>query len=257
MKRKNHQPQDYGSLASYFYDLTKPIDGDYPDVPYYLEHLSEGYQRILEIGAGTGRLCIPLILEGHNVEALECAEPMIQCLQKNLKAQRKATKIHRLRAEDMNFKNEFDAIIVSFGSFQLFSELELAQRCLRLFRKALRPGGKLFVDLDVIRPEPHRAGLKTYGTTLELEKDESLLLEGSRTWDFVAQKENVHLRYELWRKGKLSESELQNFSLRWYGQWEFQALLRDVGFSNIVSLADYGETEAHADTQVYNFIAQN
>ncbi len=38
----------YGSLCAEVYDITKPIGGQYPDVPYYIRHLSKIGGRILE-----------------------------------------------------------------------------------------------------------------------------------------------------------------------------------------------------------------
>ncbi len=246
----------YEELASLFYDFTKPIDGDYPDVPYYLDLLGSQDRKILEIGAGTGRLCIPLLLEGYKVDALECSPHMISLLLQNLGLKKSKTKIHEMRAEDMKFQQSYDDIIVSFGSFQLFSDLGVAQKCLQLFRKALKKGGRLFVDLDVIRPEVHKAGLKSYGTEVQTSKTEKILLEGSRSWDFIWQTENVHLRYELWQKGKLKSTELQNFSLRWYGIWEFHALLKAIGFSSVEIYSDYTPDAPDSDTQTLSYVAK-
>jgi hypothetical protein len=58
----------YGSLCAEVYDITKPIGGQYPDVPYYIRHLSKIGGRILEPAVGTGRLLIPLLEAGLHVE---------------------------------------------------------------------------------------------------------------------------------------------------------------------------------------------
>ncbi|MEH2243187.1 hypothetical protein [Nostoc sp.] len=58
----------YGPLCTEVYEITKPIDRDYPDVRYYIRHLSSIGGRILEAMVGTGRLLIPLLEAGINVE---------------------------------------------------------------------------------------------------------------------------------------------------------------------------------------------
>jgi|KBSSwiStaDraftv2_1062776.scaffolds.fasta_scaffold398305_2 hypothetical protein len=42
----------YGSLCSELYDLTKPVGGDYPDVPYYLRRLAAIGGPVLEAAVG-------------------------------------------------------------------------------------------------------------------------------------------------------------------------------------------------------------
>ncbi len=246
----------YGPLSAQFYQITKPIDADYPDVPYYLELLHDVKGRILEIGAGTGRLVVPLLEEGLNVEALEPSPHMLEWLNKNLKDRKLKCPIHRVAAEDFQSANSFAAILISFGSFQLFAPRQQAQECLQRCYKNLSKNGRLFIDLDVIRPEPHKAGLMSYGTRVDSGKMESILLQGSRRWDFVEPTELVHLRYEKWKSAKLISTEVQDFTLRSYSQWELLAMLKDAGFKTVDVTADYGNPELHPDASTLCFIAQ-
>jgi hypothetical protein len=145
---------------------------------------------------------------------------------------------------------------VPFGSFQLFQPRETALACLKNFHKMLAKNGRLYIDIDVIRPEPHKAGLLTHGTRVDCSDGSSILIQGSRRWDFVEQLEHVFLRYEKWKKGQLVATELQDFSLRAYGQWEFASLLKESGFKKIRMSGDYGNPEIHGDTQTFCFVAE-
>ncbi|MBW4594331.1 MAG: hypothetical protein KME46_15790 [Brasilonema angustatum HA4187-MV1] len=64
----------YGYLCTEVYDITKPIDGKYPDVPYYIKHLSKIGGRILEAMVGRGRLLIPLLEADLNVEGIDSSK---------------------------------------------------------------------------------------------------------------------------------------------------------------------------------------
>lgn len=46
-----------------------------------------------------------------------------------------------------------------------------------------------------------------------------------------------YLKYDNWRKGKLVDTELQKFAMRWYGIEEFKLILESVGFSDITCSA--------------------
>ncbi|MEH2043360.1 hypothetical protein [Nostoc sp.] len=60
----------YGPLCTEVYEITKPINQDYPDVIYYIRHLSSIAGRILEAMVGTGRLLIRLLEAGINIEGM-------------------------------------------------------------------------------------------------------------------------------------------------------------------------------------------
>ena len=57
--------------------------------------------------------------------------------------------------------------------------------------------------------------------------------------NWIEQNTLTVLKYEKWRNGKLIDSELQKFPLRWYGIEEFKLILTNIGFSNITCSADY------------------
>ncbi|WP_289889746.1 hypothetical protein [Virgibacillus pantothenticus] len=48
-----------------------------------------------------------------------------------------------------------------------------------------------------------------------------------------------HNRYEKWRQGKLMDSELEIFPLKWYGVEEFRLILEKTGFTSMVISSDY------------------
>lgn len=57
--------------------------------------------------------------------------------------------------------------------------------------------------------------------------------------DWLNQKTVSYIKYEKWRNGKLIDTELQKFAMRWFGIEEFKLILGDIGFSNITCSADY------------------
>jgi SAM-dependent methyltransferase len=68
---------DYGMLSSEIYELDKPIGRSFGDVEYYTRSLSGVNGRILEPAAGTGRILIPLLEAGHDVEGFDISPDML------------------------------------------------------------------------------------------------------------------------------------------------------------------------------------
>jgi 2-polyprenyl-3-methyl-5-hydroxy-6-metoxy-1,4-benzoquinol methylase len=73
----------YGKLCTEVYELTKPVGGEYPDVPYFVRHLSRIGGRILEAMVGTGRLLIPLLEAGLDVEGIDTSSDMLAACKQN------------------------------------------------------------------------------------------------------------------------------------------------------------------------------
>jgi hypothetical protein len=61
--------------------------------------------------------------------------------------------------------------------------------------------------------------------------------------DLFNQYKVSYLKYEKWRDGRLIQTELQRFALRWYGVEEFKYILESVVFSNVTFCADFEDAK--------------
>ena len=119
-------------------------------------------------------------------------------------------------------------------------------------------GHKVFkVALDGGFDCPNRDGTAAFGGCTFCSAAGSGDFAGNRKEDLVTQfheiKDKMH---EKWKDGKLSETELQRFAMRWYGVKEFKLVLERLGFTDIVISADYtyGAAPEH-DRQTITFEA--
>ena len=137
----------YGSLCSEFYDLTKPVGGDYPDVSYYLRHLAAIGGWVLEAAVGTGRLLVPLLHAGLKVEGIDSSTEMLAYCRRNCAAAGLQATLYCGALEAMDLPNRYNAIVISFGSFNLLSAPGEAMAALDRMKRHLVPGGRLFLDV--------------------------------------------------------------------------------------------------------------
>ncbi|GAA4113989.1 class I SAM-dependent methyltransferase [Aminobacter aganoensis] len=227
----------YGTLASWVYNLDKPVGRSFGDVEYYLERLA-GSGPVLEPAVGNGRFFVPMLEAGFDIWGFDPSEEMLDycraaCAERSLDVAR----VSRGTFEDFSHERRFAAIVVPLGSFQLITDMAAARSALRRFFEHLEPEGRLMIDLDAIEGFLGEGGRVRSWTTGD--GDLLTLTDTRASTDYVAQTTVTHLRYELWKGTKLADTEMELFSLRWWGVEEFAMALREAGFTDVVASADY------------------
>ena len=133
-----------------FYDLY--VGDRLDDLPLYRGYARRARTPIVEIGAGSGRLTIPLARSGARIVAVDVSRAMLRILRRRLRGEplRVRRRIRVVPADaarlDLRFRSEL--IIVPFYAFNYFLGLQ-ALRALRRFAGHLTDDGRLLVDVFV------------------------------------------------------------------------------------------------------------
>lgn len=250
---RNEMQNRYGKLASWVYNLDKPIGRSFGDQEYYRERLKQcDGGPILEPAVGNGRTFVPLLEAGFPIEGFDASDEMLdycrdECRKRNLSAS-----LTRQTFEQFSYDKSFAAIIVPAGSFQLVTNLASAGAVLKRFYDYLAPNGRLIVDLDPIGSFLGPSGsVRTWMT----EDGDLLTLTDHRVeTNYIAQTTLSHLRYEHWQGGNLMTTELDLFKLRWWGVNEFSLALRAAGFTDVVVSGNYQHgQEPQKDDEIISF----
>jgi SAM-dependent methyltransferase len=237
-------PRTYGALCAEFYDRTKPVGADYPDVPYYLRRLADVAGPVLEGAAGTGRLLIPLCRAGVRVEGLDSSPPMLARCRRNCAEAGVEAALHLGALQTMDLPHRYQAVVVTFGSFMLLSGQGEAAAALERIRHHLVPGGWLFIDVDSAPGPSSAPGRESRRAVAAAEGSLIVLLDACFGWDATGRVEAHVQHYEQWRDGRVVARESLDFSLRRYERDELTALLDDAGFVDVTVCADYREQVA-------------
>jgi SAM-dependent methyltransferase len=241
----------YGPLCAEFYDLTKPVDGHYADVPYYLRRLAGIRGRVLEVAVGTGRLMVPLLRAGVQVDGIDSSPEMLSYCRRNCQAAGHEATLYCGALEHMDLPNRYDAIVITFGSFMLFSEPAEATAALDRMKRHLVPGGRVYLDVDAplagaSRPDP-RAPRRVVSHCLD--GSTIVLVDTAAPEDTIDRIERRILSYEKEKDGRVESQEVQDFRLRHYELDEVAALLADAGFVNVDVCGDYSQEIPAANAQ--------
>lgn len=246
----------YGKLASWVYDLDKPIGRSFGDQEYYRQRLEQCRRGpVLEPAVGNGRLLLPLSEAGFPVEGFDASAEMLEYCQDECRKRKLAVSLTQQTFETFAYDKRFAAVIIPAGSFQLITNALSAGAVLKRLYEHLLPDGKLILDLDPIGSFLGSSGSVRSWTT----DDGSLLtLTDHRVeTDYVAQTTLSHLRYEHWQGGNLMATELDLFKLRWWGVNEFVLALNAAGFADVVVSGNYKHGQApQKDDDIISFEAR-
>lgn len=227
----------YGRLSSEVYDMDKPIGHSLGDVEFYLERLQSCQGPILEPATGTGRILIPLLEKGLNVDGFDISKEMLEICKRNCESRGLQPKLFEAKMESFSQNTKYDVIIVPTGTFLLIHKRADSIKALQNFYQHLADGGRLILDIFLQTD----IALGTVSTkTWDCSNGDIITLENKIVEvDYINQFTIFHGRYEKWREGVLLQTELEHFPLRWYGVEEFKLMLETVGFENIVISSDY------------------
>ncbi|MGX7024003.1 class I SAM-dependent methyltransferase [Vagococcus hydrophili] len=243
---------EYGKLSTKMYEITKPvghsIDGD---IEYYYEQLKNVQGLILEAGVGTGRMMIPFIQKGLQVEGVDLSREMLNQCQLNMDKADVSGNIYQGDLTKLDLEKQYEAIIMPTGSFCLLPRV-IIKDVLTSLRNHLKDKGTLILDIEL--PAWFNPGEVTV-SEFPLSDDEGLLFTSTaQEMDWHEQKVSYIHRYELIEKGIVKETEISNFTLYWYGIKEFEELLRRVGFVDISYRVGY---EKNNTASLITFFARN
>ncbi len=170
-----HQPQTwhYGIVAQHWAEF-QGYNVDKPDIAYYRNFIENDGQPALDVGCGTGRLLLPYLQAGLDVDGCDISPDMLAlCLEK---AEREgfSPNLYPQAMHELDVPRSYRTIIVC-GSFGIGSTRQQDALALRRFYEHLAPGGVLLMDLSM----PYREGSWQWEFWLKKNREQGL---GSDWW---------------------------------------------------------------------------
>lgn len=220
---------DYSSLEAEFHDPFWEAEGPSAELPLLTSFLECFPGPSIEIGCGSGRLLLPLLAAGFEIEGIEpSADMLLLCSQK---AAGTKPVLHHGTIEDFTATKAYAAAVIPAFTLQLTPDPALM---LASIANILEPGGGLY--LSVFRPEAELAG--EIPSNQWYPDYETRLADGR-----IAAMET---RYRLDRPKKLLHREhryllmdgdrslltehLCQQTIRWFGNHELFQLIESAGF---------------------------
>lgn len=166
-------PSTYGDRFVSVYDDWYGADDVAPTVDT-LATLADGGP-VLELGAGTGRLAIPLAARGLDVDALDASAAMLERLRGKPGAERVRATILADMADvgALVEPARYGLVVVAANTLFNLDTRHAQAQCVAGAAAALRPGGRLVVEAFV--PDPARLARPDVVTVRSIEPDRVVL----------------------------------------------------------------------------------
>ena len=217
---------EYDPLAD-LYDLEYPHTDD---APFWLALADKENGPIVEWGAGTGRLAIPLAEAGHSVTAVEVSDAMVE----RGRARNATVEWTVGDMRDAKLGRRFGLAVCAFNSFLCLLSVEDALAFLRNARDHLHPGGLLGVEVSAFWPEeladPPGGPVLRHDLTRDT-PDGPLDRFSVSHYDAASQVMQMRLFYEMYdHTGVLQSRRAHDLEIRLVGRAELELMLRLCGF---------------------------
>ncbi len=217
---------EYDPLAD-LYDLEYAHDYD---LPFWLALAEREAGPVVEWGAGTGRLAVPLAAAGRDVTAVELSTEMVE------RGREKGGTVEWVVGDMRGAQpgRRYGLAVCAFNSFLCLLGVDDALAFLRNARDHLMPGGLLGIEVSAFSPEE----LIDPPGDPELRHDFTRALPDGRLarfsvsrYDAASQLMQMHLFYERYRASGILESRrAHDLTIRVVGRDELLLMLRLSGF---------------------------
>jgi SAM-dependent methyltransferase len=245
---------NYQGIVAESYDLWFPGE-TFEDTEFYKGIIAKNPGAALEVGCGTGRLLVPYLQDGLDVDGVDCSREMLDICRQKAEKKGLSPLLYEQYMQELDLTRNYKTIYIPFCSFMILAEREEAMQALKGFYKSLESDGQVLISLyiprDGINSNRQEWAVRRVGTRPHDEA--TIVVSEASSYNMTEQIKTSWYRYETYKDGNLTETKFHTMKLRWYYKYEFIMMLEKVGFRDIFvhgNLSDEEVTDSH-ETMVF------
>jgi SAM-dependent methyltransferase len=240
-----HPPIQFGKVAD-LYDSYVRVDFD---IPFWLAEAHTLAGESLELGAGTGRVSLPLLRAGVRLTCVDYSPEMLAVLRRKLQSSQLTAKIYEQDIAALDIPGRYDLIFIPFHAFSEILDQDRQKAALRRIHSHLTPSGVFICPLQNprVRSKTLDGTLVTLGE-FPLESGRSLIVRSQVLYERRSQRATGRQLYEVYDGDKkLVHSRSLEINFVLFEKEEFEELVRAEGFSVISLYGDYSREQFDCD----------
>jgi SAM-dependent methyltransferase len=265
----DEQPQTwhYGLVARYWAEFNDDFRPH--EIPYFQTFIEEDGQPALDVACGTGRLLVPYLRAGLDVDGCDVSADMIALCREKAEREGFSPRLDVQPMHALDLPRRYRTIYVC-GAFGLGSTRDQDVEALRRFHGHLEPGGTLLLDAEVPYADAWhwKYWLKEERSALpeptvrpaqrKLASDGAEYALRSRLLDVDPLDQSIvlEMRAEMWRDDTLVAEEIHRLHSRYYFRTELEMMLERAGFRDVVVHGDHVDAHPTPDDDFIVFVAR-
>jgi SAM-dependent methyltransferase len=261
------QPQTwhYGLVARWWDEFNRP---DPDELAFYRRCIADGGEPALDLACGTGRLLLPLLESGLDVDGCDLSPDMLALCRQRAEREGLAPNLYQQAFHALDLPRVYRTIFIC-DSFGIGGQREHGPEALRRCYRHLAPGGTFVFSHDLpddsegwprwvaeqrpLLPEPWP---ESGDRKRAADGDEIELRSRLVDLDLMEQRVTEEIRALLWRGDEVLGEELHTIQISLYFRNELLQMLESEGFVDVKVLGAYsGEPATAGDTNV-TFVAR-
>jgi len=255
----------YGLVAQWWAEFN--LDG--PEIEFFRPYVEAG-QPALDAACGTGRLLVPYLRDGLDVDGCDISPDMLAlCRERTEREGLVRPNLFAQALHELDLPRRYRTIVLC-GGFGLGGHREHDVEGLRRLNEHLEPGGLLVLDNevpyadrhlwprwlnggrdDLPRAWPERGNRREASDGAEYELRSRLV-----ALDPLAQTTAIEMRASMWRDGMLVAEEEHVLEMTLYFTHEIRLLLEQAGFVDVRMCAGYEDRPPTGDDDFVVFVAR-
>ncbi|MDQ2690472.1 MAG: class I SAM-dependent methyltransferase [Chloroflexota bacterium] len=258
------QTWHYGLMARYWAEHNTTGR----EIAYFQQQIEKYGQPALDAGCGTGRLLIPFLRAGLDVDGVDISGDMLAYCEQTARREGLSPRLYRQALHQLDLPRQYQTIVVC-GAFGIGVSREQDFVALQRFHQHLLPGGILALEVyvpyadtkvwplwrkdaraDLPEPWPEHVG-KAPGDDREYD-----LIYRLAAVDPLEQQTLGEMRMLLYKDRQVIEDKTFPLTSNYYFRNEMRMLLEQAGFSIEAEKGDWTDEDADADHEVIVFFAR-
>src|SRR5689334_21317172 len=142
--REEPQTWHYGLIAQWWAEFN--LDG--PDIAYFRRVIEQHGQPALDVACGTGRLLLPYLQAGLDVDGCDISEDMLALCRERAYREGLAPRLYRQAMHELEIPRMYKTVVLC-GAFGLGGIRQLDIEALNRIFQHLEPGGVLAFDHEL------------------------------------------------------------------------------------------------------------
>lgn len=263
------QPQTwhYGLIARYWSEFNDDFRPH--EIPYFRKFIESDGQPALDVACGTGRLLLPYLRTGLDVDGCDVSADMIALCREKAQREGLSPNLYVQPMHALDLPRRYRTIFVC-GAFGLGSDRQRDAEALGCVYDSLERGGTLLIDIEVpyadakqwrywLRDE--RSSLPEAvepprGRRRASDGAEYALRSRYLHLDPLEQRVSLEMHVEKWRDGEMEAEEDHRLDIGLYFKNELQMMLELAGFRDIIVHGDHVEADPTPDDEFIVFVAK-